>query len=98
MTSVRYRNRALSTTHALADASSLTRDRAREIVAQTIRNIGSKRETEAYLKVFTLTSQHFAVIKVGGAILQEHLDEFCGSILLLYELGLYPVIVHGGGP
>ncbi|KAF5695689.1 arg-6 [Fusarium denticulatum] len=73
-------------------------DRAREIVAQTISNIGSKRETAAYLRVFTLTSQHFAVIKVGGAILQEHLDEFCGSILLLYELGLYPVIVHGGGP
>ncbi|KAF5619042.1 acetylglutamate kinase n-acetyl-gamma-glutamyl-phosphate reductase precursor (ARG-6) [Fusarium sp. NRRL 52700] len=98
LTSIRCRNRALSTTRALAAASSLNRDRAREIVAQTISNIGSKRETAAYLKVFTLTSQHFAVIKVGGAILQEHLDEFCGSILLLYELGLYPVIVHGAGP
>ncbi|KAF5611853.1 acetylglutamate kinase n-acetyl-gamma-glutamyl-phosphate reductase precursor (ARG-6) [Fusarium subglutinans] len=98
LTSIRCLNRALSTTHALAAASSLNRDRAREIVAQTISNIGSKRETAAYLKVFTLTSQHFAVIKVGGAILQEHLDEFCGSILLLYELGLYPVIVHGAGP
>ncbi|KAF5971415.1 putative acetylglutamate kinase/n-acetyl-gamma-glutamyl-phosphate reductase precursor (ARG-6) [Fusarium bulbicola] len=90
LTSFRCLNRALSTTHALAAASSLNRDRAREIVAQTISNIDSKRETAAYLKVFTLTSQHFAVIKVGGAILQEHLDEFCGSILLLYELGLYP--------
>ncbi|KAM0559297.1 hypothetical protein ACHAPJ_004315 [Fusarium lateritium] len=98
LTSIRCLNRALSTTHALAAASSLNGGRAREIVAQTIRNIGSKRETEAYLKVFTLTSQHFAVIKVGGAILQEHLDEFCGSILLLYELGLYPIIIHGGGP
>lgn len=39
---------------------------AREIVAQTISSIGSKRDTAAYLKVFTLTSQHFAVIKVGG--------------------------------
>ncbi|KAF5687615.1 acetylglutamate kinase n-acetyl-gamma-glutamyl-phosphate reductase precursor (ARG-6) [Fusarium circinatum] len=95
LTSFRCLNRALSTTHALAAASSLNRDRAREIVAQTISNIESKRETAAYLKVFTLTSQHFAVIKVGGAILQEHLDEFCGSILLLYDLGLYPVIVHG---
>ncbi|KAF5680603.1 n-acetyl-gamma-glutamyl-phosphate reductase [Fusarium heterosporum] len=98
LTSIRCRNRALSTTHALSAASLLNRDRAREIVAQTIRNIGSKRETAAYLKVFTLTSQNFAVIKVGGAILQEHLDEFCGSILLLSELGLYPIIVHGGGP
>ncbi|KAM0351551.1 hypothetical protein ACHAPU_002558 [Fusarium lateritium] len=98
LTSIRCRNRAFSTTHARAVASSLNRDRAREIVAQTIRNIGSKRETAAYLKVFTLTSQRFAVIKVGGAILREHLDELCGSILLLSELGLYPIIVHGGGP
>ncbi|KAF5719776.1 arg-6 [Fusarium globosum] len=98
LTSTRCLNRGLSTTHALSAASSLNRDRAREIVAQALSNIGSKRETVAYLKVFTLTSQHFAVIKVGGAILQEHLDEFCASILLLYELGLYPVIVHGGGP
>ncbi|RSL49483.1 Protein arg-6, mitochondrial [Fusarium duplospermum] len=57
-----------------------------------------KRETAAYLRVFTVTSQNFAVIKVGGAILQDNLDELCGSILLLSELGLYPVIVHGGGP
>jgi N-acetyl-gamma-glutamyl-phosphate reductase/acetylglutamate kinase len=98
LTSIRCPNRALSTTRALAAASSLTRDRVREIVTQTISNIGSKRETAAYLKRFTLTSQHFAVIKVGGAILQEHLDELCGSILLLYELGLYPIVVHGGGP
>ncbi|QGI75260.1 unnamed protein product [Fusarium fujikuroi] len=98
LTSIRCLNRALSTTQALSAASSLNRDRAREIVAQTLSNIGSKRETAAYLKVFTLASQNFAVIKVGGAILQEHLDEFCASILLLYELGLYPVIVHGGGP
>ncbi|KAF5027436.1 hypothetical protein F66182_457 [Fusarium sp. NRRL 66182] len=98
LTSTRCLHRALSTTHSLAAASLLNRDRAREIMAHTIRNIGSKRETEAYLKVFTLASQHFAVIKVGGAILQEHLDEFCASILLLYELGLYPIIVHGGGP
>ncbi|PNP77746.1 hypothetical protein FNYG_08827 [Fusarium nygamai] len=54
LTSIRCLNRALSTTHAIAAASSLNRDRAREIVAQTISNIGSKRETAAYLKVFTL--------------------------------------------
>lgn len=97
-TSVRCSHRALSTTRALAAATSPTTNRTREIVAQTISNIGSKRETAAYLRVFSNTSQKFAVIKVGGAILREHLDELCASILLLYELGLYPVIVHGGGP
>ncbi|KAI9149165.1 Acetylglutamate kinase [Paramyrothecium foliicola] len=97
-TSTRCLNRALSTTHALPAASSPTRDRTREIVAQAVSSIGSKREARAYLSLFKTASSPFAVIKVGGAILREHLDELCRSILFLYELGLYPIIVHGGGP
>ncbi|KJZ72571.1 Protein arg-6 [Hirsutella minnesotensis 3608] len=89
--------RTLSSTRALA--SPPARDRTREIVAQTVSSIGSKREGQQYLKLFTsVSSQKFAVIKVGGAILTEHLDELCRSLLFLYELGLYPIIVHGAGP
>jgi N-acetyl-gamma-glutamyl-phosphate reductase/acetylglutamate kinase len=75
-------------------------DMTREIVAQAVSSIGSKREANQYLKLFTEVSpqQQFAVIKVGGAILHEHLDELCRSLLFLYKLGLYPVVVHGGGP
>ena len=90
--------RTLSTTKALASPPP-ARDRTREIVAQTVSSIGSKREGQQYLKLFTsVSSQKFAVIKVGGAILTEYLDELCRSLLFLYELGLYPVIVHGAGP
>jgi acetylglutamate kinase len=90
-------NRALSTTRALASLPG--RDRTREIVAQTINSIGSRREGEQYLKLFTsVESQKFAVIKVGGAILSEYLDELCRSLVFLSEINLYPVIVHGGGP
>ncbi|KEY65743.1 hypothetical protein S7711_05573 [Stachybotrys chartarum IBT 7711] len=89
--------RTLTTSPALAAAPA--RDRMREIVAQTVGSIGSKREASIYLKLFTsVSSQKFAVIKVGGAILTEHIDELCSSLLLLYELGLYPIIVHGAGP
>ncbi|KAK1247925.1 hypothetical protein MKX07_000813 [Trichoderma sp. CBMAI-0711] len=89
--------RGLSSTRALA--SFPARDRTREIVAQTVSSIGSKREGQQYLKLFTsVESQKFAVIKVGGAILTEYIDELCRSLLFLYELGLYPVIVHGAGP
>ncbi|KYK58013.1 N-acetyl-gamma-glutamyl-phosphate reductase [Drechmeria coniospora] len=89
--------RALSTTSAAA--SPPARDRTREIVAQTVSSIGSKREGQQYLKLFTsVSSQKFAVIKVGGAILTDYLDELCSSLLFLYELGLYPIIVHGAGP
>lgn len=96
---IQCRNRAFSTTPAPATASYLPVDRTREIVAQTISSIGSKREGQQYLKLFTtVSSQKFAVIKVGGAILRDHLDDLCRSLLFLYELGLYPVVVHGGGP
>ncbi|CAG7560744.1 unnamed protein product [Fusarium equiseti] len=90
-------SRAFSTTRALA--SSPDRDRVREIVAQTINSIGSKREGEQYLKLFTsVESQKFAVIKVGGAILTEYLQELTLTLKILFELGLYPIIVHGAGP
>ncbi|KAL7948402.1 acetylglutamate kinase [Trichoderma barbatum] len=50
-------------------ASSHGRDRTREIVAQTISSIGSKREGRQYLKLFTsVSSQKFAVIKVGVVV------------------------------
>lgn len=89
--------RRLSTTQPAA--SFPAPDRTREIVIQTVSSIGSKREGQQYLKLFTsVSSQRFAVIKVGGAILTDYLDELCRSLLFLYELGLYPVIVHGAGP
>ncbi|KAF4595376.1 arg-6 protein [Ophiocordyceps camponoti-floridani] len=93
------RTRALSTTTARNPDWPPPQDGTREIVTQMISNIGSKREVQQYLKLFTsVSSQKFAVIKVGGAILTHHLGELCRSLLLLYKLGLYPIIVHGAGP
>jgi len=61
--------------------------------------IGSKKEAQQYLARFTsVSSQKFAVIKVGGAILTDYLDELCATLAFLYHVGLYPVIVHGAGP
>lgn len=66
---------------------------------QALSSIGSKREAQQYLSHFTsVSSQKFAVIKVGGAILTDYLDELCASLAFLYHVGLYPVIVHGAGP
>ncbi|KAF7559534.1 hypothetical protein G7046_g4610 [Stylonectria norvegica] len=75
------------------------RDRTREIVAQTVGSIGSRREGQQYLKLFTsVSSTKFAVVKVGGQLLRDNLDELCRCFALLFELGLFPVIVHGAGP
>jgi N-acetyl-gamma-glutamyl-phosphate reductase / acetylglutamate kinase len=65
-------------------------------------SIGTKREVERYLRIFSSSSNpsqpaKFAVIKVGGAIL-EQLNELALSLSFLVRVGLYPVILHGGGP
>ena len=71
----------------------------RGIIVQTLSSVGSKREVQQYLSLFTsVSSQRFAVIKVGGAILTDYLDELCSSLAFLYAVGLYPIIVHGAGP
>lgn len=71
----------------------------RAAVIQVLNNVGSKREVQQYLSHFSsVSSQQFAVIKVGGAILTDYLDELCSSLSFLYHVGLYPIIVHGAGP
>ncbi|KAK9472434.1 Aspartate/glutamate/uridylate kinase [Dipodascopsis tothii] len=68
-------------------------------VVQLLNNIGSKREVEQYLKYFTsVDNQQFAVIKVGGAIITQNLEELASSLAFLNHVGLYPIILHGTGP
>jgi N-acetyl-gamma-glutamyl-phosphate reductase/acetylglutamate kinase len=71
----------------------------RSTVVQLLSNIGSKREVQQYLSHFTsVSSQQFAVIKVGGAIITEHLQQLSSALAFLNHVGLYPVVVHGAGP
>ncbi|EON66364.1 protein Arg-6, mitochondrial [Coniosporium apollinis CBS 100218] len=64
-----------------------------------LNNVGSKREIEQYLAQFSsVSSQQFAVIKVGGAILTDHLKQLCVDLRTLHLMGLYPIVVHGAGP
>lgn len=68
-------------------------------MVQLLSNIGSKREVQQYLSHFTsVSSQQFAVIKVGGAILTEHLQTLSSALAFLNHVGLYPIVVHGAGP
>lgn len=72
---------------------------ARSAVINVLNNIASKREVQQYLAQFTsVSSQQFAVIKVGGAIITDYLDELCASLRNLNQMGLFPVIIHGAGP
>ncbi|KAL2069177.1 hypothetical protein VTL71DRAFT_15515 [Oculimacula yallundae] len=72
---------------------------ARSTVVQLLSNIGSKREVQQYLSHFSsVSSQQFAVIKVGGAIITEHLESLTSALAFLNHVGLFPVVVHGAGP
>ena len=71
----------------------------RSTVIQLLSNIGSKREVQQYLSHFSsVSSQQFAVIKVGGAIITDYLDVLASALAFLNHVGLFPVVVHGAGP
>ncbi|KAF8154775.1 bifunctional acetylglutamate kinase/N-acetyl-gamma-glutamyl-phosphate reductase [Crassisporium funariophilum] len=74
----------------------------RDTITRLLYSIGTKREVERHLRIFSSSSHpsqpaKFAVIKVGGAVLAD-LDELALSLSFLYRVGLYPVILHGAGP
>jgi bifunctional N-acetylglutamate synthase/kinase len=69
------------------------------VIVRLLQNLGSSREVEQYLKQFAaLDSQKFAIIKVGGGILEDQLDDLAGALTFLTQVGLFPIVVHGAGP
>ena len=57
------------------------------------------KEIRSYLQRFSEVDQsRFAVIKIGGAILREQLEETAGALAFLHTVGLTPIVLHGGGP
>jgi len=73
-----------------------------DTITRLLYSLGSKREVERHLRIFSSASHpsepaKFAVIKIGGAVLAD-VDELALNLSFLYRVGLYPVILHGGGP
>lgn len=71
----------------------------RQIVHELLAQLGSSREAQQYLKEFSSFNQaRFAVVKIGGGILRDHLEELTAALAFLHRLGLIPVVLHGAGP
>ncbi|MFG0330308.1 MAG: acetylglutamate kinase [Phycisphaerales bacterium] len=71
----------------------------RDIIATLLSNIGSRKEVQQYLKRFaSVDSTQFAVVKVGGGIITDHLDSLSSALSFLHKVGLYPIVIHGAGP
>ncbi len=71
----------------------------RQIVLELLAQLGSSREARQYLKEFSsVDDARFAVVKVGGSILRDQLEELASALAFLHRLGLRPVVLHGAGP
>ena len=76
-----------------------TNKQMRRVIVRLLSNLGSQKEVAQYLKRFSdIDELKFAVVKVGGAILEHHLKELCSSLTFLQQVGLTPIVIHGGGP
>ena len=60
--------------------------------------IGSEKEINKYIEKFSSPEQRFAVIKVGGSVIDNDLENLISSLVFLNQVGLKPVILHGAGP
>ena len=71
----------------------------RPIIVRLLSNMASAKEIQQYLKRFSqLDAKRFAVVKVGGAILADDMDDLVSSLAFLQQVGLTPIVLHGAGP
>jgi len=71
----------------------------RQTIVQLLSNMSDGKEIRSYLQRFAEVDQtRFAVIKIGGAILRDQLEETAAALAFLHTVGLTPIVLHGGGP
>jgi acetylglutamate kinase len=81
-----------------AQVPSPNRD-VRQTIVHLLSNMSDGKEIRSYLQRFSQVDRsRFAVIKIGGAILADHLDETAAALAFLHTVGLTPIVIHGGGP
>ena len=70
----------------------------KDTILKLLGAIGSEKEIKKYIEKFSSPDQRFAVIKVGGSVIQNDLENLIASLVFLDQVGLKPVILHGAGP
>jgi acetylglutamate kinase len=70
-----------------------------EVLRNLLGNLANRSEVERYLRRFTsVEPSHFGVVKVGGGVLRDDMDELASSLAFLHRVGLLPIVIHGAGP
>ncbi|MBN8922777.1 MAG: acetylglutamate kinase [Rhodanobacter sp. 68-29] len=76
-----------------------THKHTRKTIVRLLSAMGSAKEIQQYLKRFSeLDAKRFAVVKVGGAVLRDELQDLASSLTFLQQVGLTPIVLHGAGP
>ncbi len=71
----------------------------RRVIVRLLGSMGTPKEVQQYLKRFSdLDGLKFAVVKVGGATIENQLGDLASSLTFLQQVGLTPIVIHGGGP
>ncbi|MCP2669425.1 acetylglutamate kinase [Maricaulaceae bacterium EIL42A08] len=83
----------------MSEETRLARPPVRAAIVELLSHMRDGKEIREYLNRFSeLDQERFAVIKVGGAIIEEQLDDLARALAFLQSVGLAPIVVHGGGP
>ena len=70
-----------------------------KIIIDFLKVIGATREAKRYLKLFQKGDPtRFAIIRIGGGVIQESKDLIAVDLAYLSSINLYPIVIHGGGP
>jgi len=84
---------------AMSSATTSKGSTEQETIVRLLYTMGGREEVEQYLQMFSsVESPKFAVIKIGGAVLDEEMDTLTTSLTFLHKVGLYPIVLHGAGP
>ena len=71
----------------------------RQTIVHLLSNMSDGKEIRSYLQRFSeVDRSRFAVIKIGGAVMRDRLDETAAALAFLHTVGLTPIVIHGGGP
>lgn len=69
----------------------------REVIRNLLHNLGGRAEVDRYLSEYT-GSARYAIVKVGGGLIEDDLEELTSALVFMHHVGLTPVVVHGAGP
>ena len=70
----------------------------KDTIIKLLTAIGSEKEINKYIQKFSSAEERFAVIKVGGKVIENDIENLISSLVFLNQVGLRPVIIHGAGP